>query len=96
MKKFVALTAALALAAPVSFTLPSTALAAQGTGNLYAKVCQAYATYYGVSQGNCVAFLNAGGTPNANTFCHAFQAWDPGLFAYYFPTFGACTAAFNK
>jgi hypothetical protein len=92
MKKFVALTAALALAAPISFTLPSTAVASTKTA---AQVCQAgLAAYVGISQGNCVEYFGHG-VLNANTACHNFQSYDPVDFAAEFPNFGACTALVN-
>jgi hypothetical protein len=94
MKKLLALTAALALATPINFAIPSAA-AASNSNAAVAKYCQANAATFGLSQGNCVALLTAHTPPNANTVCHYLQFLDPVAFAATYPTFGACTSAIN-
>jgi hypothetical protein len=95
MRKLLALTAALAIAAPINFAIPSAAAAGTGAGQTYSKFCQALADSVGYSQGNCLAYFNAGGVPNANGLCHFLEFTDPATFAATFHSFGACTAAFN-
>jgi hypothetical protein len=92
MKKLVALTAALAFAAPINFAIPTAAAASNNTSNASA-VCKALGAL-GYTQGNCVEQISSGAT-NANLICHFAQSSDPALFAATWNSFGACVAYVN-
>ncbi|HEX7759783.1 MAG TPA: hypothetical protein VF459_09790 [Caulobacteraceae bacterium] len=96
MNKLLAFAAALSIASPIAFAFPSVAAAdTTGTGNsANAAICQQVASYYGLSQGNCVAYLN--GNVNANTVCHVLQSVYPAYFAATYSSFGACVADYNS
>jgi hypothetical protein len=103
MKKFVALAAAMSLAAASNVVLPTTASADTGFGPTISQACQVYFdAFLGVSQGNCVQLLDGavgeGGTTNANAICHYWQGPQGAAFfgrPYPFASFGQCTSFFN-